>query len=265
MKQLATKPIGWFKLEPQARRFFDPEELRSLGESLKARQIQPLVARPDGTIIAGERRFRAAQMAGLRDLLVIISEEPMSESEIRILQISENLHRAEMLDIEKFRACEELMKLNPGWTLRDLSRYLKLSESTITKYLSPLRCIPEIVKALEDGRIGITSCYELSRVEPDKQRSLLEMKLSGTSRDAIAVYRRRERHNQTDQPKIKRITCPLPSGIQVVASGRMISLDDLITALAEAQSAARKARDQGLDARTFSAVMKDQSRRPKPN
>ena len=50
----------------------------------------------------------------------------------------------------------------------------------------------------------------------------------------------------------------------ITRTNASVALDDLIIALGEAQSGARKARDQGLDARTFSAVMKDQSRRAKP-
>jgi len=264
MKQISMKPLAWFKLASQARRYFDPEELLRLGESLRQKQIQPLVAKPDGTIIAGERRFRAAQMVGLKELMVLLSEEPLSETEIRVLQMTENLHRSDLLDIEKFRACEELIKLNPSWNQKEMSRFLQLSESAITKYLSPLKCVPEVVHALEQGQIGITTCYELSRVEPEKQKALLEMKFMGKSRDEIAAYLKREKSSASSQPKIKRIACPLPSGVQLVASGMKLSLDDLIIALGEAQSAARKARDQGLDARTFSAVMKDQSRRAKP-
>jgi len=47
MKQISMKPLAWFKLASQARRYFDPEELQRLGESLRQKQIQPLVAKPE--------------------------------------------------------------------------------------------------------------------------------------------------------------------------------------------------------------------------
>ena len=60
---------------------------------------------------------------------------------------------------------------------------------------------------------------------------------------------------------MKRIVCPLPSGISITAIGETLSLDDLIESLGQAQAAAKKAREQGLDAKTFAAVMKDRSKK----
>jgi ParB family chromosome partitioning protein len=261
MKTLVNKPLNWLKVTRQARRHFDEEELRQLGESLKIKQLQPIVAHPDGTIIAGERRYRAAMLVGLKELMVIISEEPLTETQIRVLQLTENLHRADLRDGEKFRACEELTRLNPNWSNKDLSNQLHLSESAITKYLSPARCIKDVQDALEDGRIGITTCYEISRVSAEEQAELLRLKLSGTSRDGLSEHIRKQKNRDESQVRSKRISCQLPSGVSIVASGMTLSLDDLITALGEAQSEARRARDQGLDARTFSAVMKDKSKK----
>ena len=261
MPKLERKPLSWYKTAPQARQHFDDAELRQLGESLKVKQLQPVVARPDGLLIAGERRLRAASLVGLEELLVVISEEPLTESELRILQLSENLHRADLRDCEKFRACEELLRLNPAWTNKDLAAHLKLGESTVTKYLSPSRCIAEVQEALEAGRIGITACYEISRAPQEQQAELLRLKLAGTSRDALADRVRKQKQQSVPQVRVKRITCPLPSGVNVVISGKEVSLDELIDSLGEAQKEARKAREQGLDAKTFSAVMKDKAKK----
>jgi len=261
MPKLESKPLSWFKVAAQARRHFDEAELRQLGESLKVKQLQPVLARPDGTLIAGERRFRAASLVGLAELLVVISEEPLTESQLRIFQLTENLHRADLRDSEKWRACEELVRLNPGWANRDLAAHLKLGESTVTKYLSPSRCIPEVQQALEAGRIGVTAVYEISRAPADQQAALLQLKLSGTSRDGLADRVRKQRNQSVPQVRVKRIACPLPSGASVVVSGEKLSLDDLIEALGDAQKEARKAREQGLDAKTFSAVMKDKAKK----
>ena len=61
--------------------------------------------------------------------------------------------------------------------------------------------------------------------------------------------------------KVTRLKCQLPSGVCIVASGQELSLDDLIESLGEAQKEARKAREQGLDAKTFQSVMKDKSKK----
>ena len=260
MATLSFKPLGWFKVGPQARKHFEEADLRQLGESLKVKQLQPVLAREDGWLIAGERRLRAATLVGLPELMVIITDEPMTELQLRIFQLSENLHREDLRDSEKWQACSELLFLNQRWTNKDLASHLKLSESTVTKYLSPSKCIPEAQKALEQGQIGITAVYEISRAPAEQQGELLRLKLSGTSRDGLAEHVRKQKRDSSPQVRVKRIACPLPSGVGIVVSGEELSLDDLIEALGEAQKEAKKARDQGLDAKTFSAVMKDKAK-----
>jgi len=261
MPVLASKPVLWFTTNKQVRMDFDDPTLRPLGESLAVKQLQPVLARPDGTLIAGERRLRAAMLVGLPELQVIITEEPLTETQIKVFQLTENLHRSDLRDSEKWRACEELLRLNPGWSNKDLAAHLKLGESTVTKYLSPSRCVPQVQEALEGGRIGVTAVYEISRAPADQQAELLQLKLSGTSRDGLADRVRKQKNQSVPQVRVKRIACPLPSGASVVVSGEELSLDDLIEALGEAQKEARKAREQGLDAKTFSAVMKDKSKK----
>jgi ParB family transcriptional regulator, chromosome partitioning protein len=261
MPVLATKPLNWFKVAPQARRHFDEAELRQLGESLKVKQLQPVLAREDWTLMAGERRYRAAKLVGLAELLAVITDEPLTETQIKVIQLTENLHRSDLRDSEKWRACEELLRLNPGWSNKELAAHLKLGESTVTKYLSPSRCIPEVQEALEAGRLGVTAVYEISRAPADQQAELLQLKLSGTSRDGLADRVRKQKNQSVPQVRVKRIACPLPSGASVVVSGAELSLDDLIEALGEAQKEARKAREQGLDARTWQSVMRDKAKK----
>lgn len=262
MAVLLSKPVGWFKPDPnQPRKQFDEAALRELGESLKARQLQPVVARPDGTLIAGERRLRAALLVGLAELLAIVSDEPLTETQVRVLQLSENVHRADLTEAEKFRSCQELLRLNPGWTNKDLAAHLRLSESTVTKYLSPARAIPAVREALEAGRVGITAVYEIAKAEPDQQAELLRLSLAGASRDGLAGRVRKQRSEASSQARVKRVVLPLPGGASVTVAGAELSLDDLIECLGESQKEARKAREQGLDARTFSAVMKDKAKK----
>ena len=260
MPVLTSKPVGWFKVDPQVRRHFDEAELRSLGESLKVKQLQPILARPDGRLIAGGRRLRAGILVGLEELQVIITEEPLTDTQVRVIQIAENLHRSDLRDAEKWRGFEELLRLNPGWSNKDLAGHLKLAESTVTKYLSASRCLPEVQQALEEGLIGITACYEISKADASQQAELLRLKLTGTTRNDLATRVRRQKSEATVQVRVKRIACPLPSGVSVVISGPDISLDDALEALGEAQKEAKKARDQGIDAKTFTAVMTAKSK-----
>jgi len=266
MPELTSKPLSWFTPDPeQPRKHFDEGELRRLGESLAVKQLQPVLARSDGKLVAGERRWRAAMLVGLKELAVIITDEPLTDSQIRVLQLTENVHRADLTDAEKWRACEGLLRLNQGWTNKDLAKHLKLSESTVSKYLAPSRCTKEVQEALEAGRIGITACYEMSRGTDEQQRELLRLHESGVSRDGLAEHARKQKRAEVPVIRAKRIVCPLPSGVAIAVTGKDLSLDDLIEALAEAQREARKAREQGLDARTFGAVMKDKSKKHSPH
>jgi len=262
MPTLTRKPLSWFKTDPnQPRKHFDAAELQALGNSLKIKQLQPVVARSDGTLEIGERRYRAAGEVGVKELDVIITDEELSETEIRIYQLMENIHRVELSDPEKCSACEELVQLNPGWTNKDLATRLNLTVGTITKYRSAYRCIPQVKQALDEGRIGITAVYEISRAEPAQQADLLTRHVAGLSRDGLSAHIRKQKKAATPQIRTKRIACPLPSGVSITASGQELSLDDFIEALGEAQKEARKAREQGLDSRTFGAVMKDKARK----
>ena len=65
MPVTCKKPVSWFKRKPQIRKRFNEAEDRRLGESLKDRQLEPLVCLPDGTIICGERRLRGAELVGM--------------------------------------------------------------------------------------------------------------------------------------------------------------------------------------------------------
>lgn len=260
MATLTRKPLNWFKTAPQSRRHFDETELRLLGESLKVKQLQPVLAKPDGLLIAGERRLRAAFLAEIADLWVVITEEALTQTEVQVFQMMENTLRADLGDAEKWRACEELLRLNPTWTNKDLAQHLKLSEPTVTKYLAPSRCAKDVQEALESGRIGITTAYEISRADVGQHTELLRLKEAGASRDGLAEHLRKQRKAATPQVRAKRIVCPLPSGMSVTVTGQDLSLDDLIEALGDAQKEARKAREQKLCVKSFQNVMRDKSR-----
>lgn len=260
MPAFSTKPLSWFTANPQVRKAFDDADLRALGESLKVRQLQPVLARPDGTLIAGERRLRAAKLAGLESLQVIVSEDPLSDTQIRILQLTENLHRSDLTGHEKWLACSELMCMNPAWQLKDLAEHLKFDPSMVTRLLSPSKCIPAVQEALAKGRIGISDCYAMSKADAKEQEHLLALKLDGASRDQIERHGRNSRSGNAATVRLARCKLSLASGVNLTVSGEELSLDDLIDALGEAQKEAKKARDQSLDVKTFQAVMRDKAK-----
>lgn len=270
MPQLLTKPLAFLKRDPkQPRKLPDkdadlsPEqrvELTGLGESLRKKQLQPVLAQPDGTIICGERRYRAAKLVGLETLEVKIADEPLSDQQVKVWQLVENMQRQDLTAFEKWTGAYELMLMNPGWRQKDLVEALGLSESMGVRILSPSRCSVAWQKALEDGKVGLSDCYAASQLPEKDQAELLKLKLSGASRDQVAAAGRRARNGTTPAVKMAKVKCCLPGGVKIVLSGQEMSLDDTIEALAEGLKAAKKAQADGLDAKTWTAVMRDKAK-----
>jgi ParB/RepB/Spo0J family partition protein len=261
--QVATKPLNWLKPDPkQPRKFFDEAELNRLGDDMLARGVLvPLLARPDGTLIDGERRWRAAQAKGIKELPVIVTEKPLSDKEVRGIQLATAFHRADLSGYERWTASSELMCMNPGWQMKDLAEFLHLDASMVTRLLSPSQCIPAVQEALKEGKLGISDCYAISKLPEAEQAALLAMKLSGASRDAIEQAARKKRNGNAPAIRVARIKCPVAGGAVVQISGEGISLNDAIEAAQEWIKEAKKACEQGLDAKTFERVCRDKAKR----
>jgi ParB/RepB/Spo0J family partition protein len=261
MTQVGKKPLSWFKTRPQARKRFDERELRQLGESLRARQLQPVVCLPDGTIIAGERRYRAATLVGLVELEVKIIDDAVTEAECKRLQFTENMQRQDLTGYEQWQGCLELLRLNPSWSQKDLAEQLHIDPSMAMRLLSPTKCVASVQAALAEGKVGISDCYAISRLAPAEQEAALAMKLNGASRDQLASHARRQKGGDKPTVRTSRVKCELGSGMSIVVAGNALGLDEVIEALGEAQKEARRARDQNLDVKTWSAVMRDRARK----
>jgi ParB family transcriptional regulator, chromosome partitioning protein len=263
MPQLAVWKLDRIKPDPkQPRKHFDQTDLKALGCSLRDRgQLQPIGVRPDGTLLWGERRYRAAVLVELPTLDVIVTDRAMSDSEIRLVQITENMHRADLTGSEKWLACAELMCMNPAWQMKDLAEALHLDPSMVTRLLSPSRCIPAAQEALAAGKIGISTCYTLSKcATPEEQAKMLAAALNGTSRDELEAAGRKKRNGTTEAVRVQKVKCVLPSGVNVVVSGEGVSLDESIEALGLAIKEMRRAKELGYTAKTFAAAMKDKAK-----
>ncbi len=260
MTTIQTRPYDWFNPDPtQPRKWFDPEEIDRLGADMESRGVlMPLLARAEGNhgiIIDGGRRWLAAGRKKIKELPVIIYEKTHTASEIKGIQLATAIHRAELSDYERYAACTELLKLNPGWSYVDLAKFLNMNPPAITKLMSVAKCSVEWQEAFAAGRVGVTEMYAVSSQPETIQAELLNEKLAGASRDELV--RSAKRHSDVDKPSVKltRIKYILPSsGVSIITSGAELSLDDYIDALGEAQKEARKARDHGGDIKSFQAV-----------
>ncbi len=153
-----TVPIAFLKPNRfQPRKRFAEDDLNDLVQSIKAKGIlQPILVRPVAgqqnsyEIVAGERRWRAAQLAKLHDVPVVVRE--MNDGEALEIAIIENVQRADLNAIEEAAAYQELMD-RFGYTQERVASEVGKSRSHIANTLR-LTKLPETVKAMvQDGRL----------------------------------------------------------------------------------------------------------------
>jgi ParB family transcriptional regulator, chromosome partitioning protein len=151
-------PVEFLTANPQnPRRDFDPEQLEELTNSIREKGVmQPLLVRPSKDdpnifeIIAGERRWRAAQRAGLHDVPVIVRE--VDDKEALELAIIENVQRSDLNPLEEAQGYGQLME-QFGYTQQDLAQVIGKSRSHVANTLRLLRLPPDIRDMLARGEL----------------------------------------------------------------------------------------------------------------
>jgi len=144
-RTIALDRIGPNPMQP--RRDFDEESLGRLAESFKQNGImQPLVVRVNGggfTIIAGERRFRAARMAGLSEVPVVVADE-VTDAQMLELALVENLQREDLNPMEMAQAYRRLVE-ECGMTQNDVAARVGKSRAAVANVLR-LNSLPDQIK-----------------------------------------------------------------------------------------------------------------------
>ena len=154
-----TLPVAFLRPNPlNPRKAFDDAELDELTASVREKGIvQPLLVRPVGDgddafeIVAGERRWRAAQRAGLHDLPVVIRE--VSDKEALELAIIENVQRADLNPLEEAVGYQQLIDQH-GYSQTDLAVVIGKSRPHISNTLRLLKLPPEVQDHLRSGRLS---------------------------------------------------------------------------------------------------------------
>lgn len=166
-------PLGQIEANPdQPRHDFDENALSELAASVKMHDIiQPLtvskLANGKYRIIAGERRFRAAKIAGLADVPVYIRET--KDSKILELALLENLQREDLNAIEIALSYRQLMD-ELDYTQEQLAERMGKERSTVTNYIRLLKLPPDIQAAVRNGIITMGHARALINVDMvDKQ------------------------------------------------------------------------------------------------
>lgn len=175
-------PIDRVSFSPyQARTTVDNEHLSELAESIKAHGVlQPVLVRPlpEGgfELIAGERRLRAARLAGMTVVPATIRE--MSERERAVVGMIENLQREGLNCLEEAEGYERLIS-EFGLTQEQLAREIGKSQPTVANKLRLLKLGHEAKKGLRDGRLSETHGRALLRIADTAAQALLVDRVAG--------------------------------------------------------------------------------------
>jgi len=139
----------------QPRRDFNPDSLRELADSIAAQGVlQPIVVRPVGEegyeIIAGERRWRAAQQAGLADIPVVVRE--VDEQTAIAIALIENIQRDDLSPLEEASALQRLLG-EFGLTHMQIAEAVGKSRTTVTNLLRLLELNDDVKQFLDEGNL----------------------------------------------------------------------------------------------------------------
>lgn len=169
------KTLKITEVEPnrdQPRKNFNQESLEELAESIKTYGvIQPIVvSKQDGYygIVAGERRWRAAKLAGLEEIPAIIRENDDEQTNKEIALI-ENIQREDLNPFEKALGIRHLME-KYGMTQEQVSKKLGKSRSSISNTVRILYLAPDVLELVKQGKLTEGHCKALAGIEdPDRQ------------------------------------------------------------------------------------------------
>ncbi|MBI3044124.1 MAG: ParB/RepB/Spo0J family partition protein [Betaproteobacteria bacterium] len=201
---LAVDALQPGRYQPRTR--IDPEALAELAESIKAQGVmQPILARPLGAgryeIVAGERRWRAARMAGLASVPALVREVP--DRHALAIALIENLQREDLNPLEEAAGVKRLIG-EFGMTHAEAAEALGRSRAAITNALRLLELAPPVQELLREGKLDMGHArallalpalkqIELARQAVARQLSVrqVEQKVAGVARRPPAGARAR--------------------------------------------------------------------------
>ena len=181
VKEPAETIVKINEVEPnknQPRRTFDEDALLELAESIKQHGvIQPLIVKKRDKyyeIIAGERRWRAAKMAGLKEIPVVIKD--LSDQEIMEVALIENIQREDLNPIEEAQAYQRLIK-EYNYKQDELAERVSKSRVAVTNSMRLLKLDERVQKMIIDDMISAGHARALLAITDSEKQYTLAMKV----------------------------------------------------------------------------------------
>lgn len=202
--------------EQQPRTSFDEGKLQELAQSIRASGIiQPLLVRRRGglfELVAGERRWRAAQLAGLTRVPAIVREIP--DENLLELALIENIQRQELNPVEEANAYKRLIE-TLGLTQEEVAQRVGRDRTFITNYLRILKLPTEIQTLLEQEKLSFGHARALLGViDPQMQRRMAQRIFKGNWSVRETERRIRQLSNAHDEPKPRQATAPVDPNVR---------------------------------------------------
>lgn len=175
----ASLPIASIVRNPdQPRKSFDETQLSELSDSIKQNGVlQPILVRKKGDkyeIVAGERRYQASKLAGLKEIPAIVRE--IDDAEVFQLALIENLQRSDLTPIEEARGYRQLLDTK-GLTQEGLAKILSKSRSAIANTLRLMDLPQEVQDMMEKGQITAGHARAILAVPTEEGRIKLAQKV----------------------------------------------------------------------------------------
>lgn len=203
----APQKLKLTDIEPnkkQPRKKFSDEALNALAESIMENGIiQPLVVRPYGDtyqIVAGERRWRAAKIAGLSEVPVRIME--LTDEQVAVIALIENLQREDLDPIEEALGYQNLMEVH-GLKQDEVAKRVGKARSTVTNAMRILS-LPDDVKAMvSERKIQVGHCKVIIGIPDPEKQSELAKRVVNEGLSVRALEKIAKQLMSEKKPKIK--------------------------------------------------------------
>ncbi len=203
------KTLKITEVEPnreQPRKTFNQESLEELAESIKTYGIiQPIVvSKQDGYfgIVAGERRWRAAKLAGLEEIPAIIRED--DEQTNKEIALIENIQREDLNPYEKAVGIRHLMD-KYGLTQEEVSKKIGKSRSSVSNTVRILNLAPDVLELVKQGKLTEGHCKALAGITDEKRQYEVAIRMieKGMSVRQAENKNRTTKKEKTLDPKYK--------------------------------------------------------------
>ncbi len=245
LRDVGTVEVDMVVPDPnQPRAEFSEEALERLARSIREKgQLAAIRVRwseelGKWVIIAGERRWRATQRAGLATIDCYFHDGELSKSEVLEQQLIENCLREDLKPIEEARAFASLLELN-GWTSKELAQQIRVPPARVSRALALLKLPDDVQCQVDSGQIPARSAYELSKLKSDDSRRVLAQRAAaGTLTHPQAVQAVRQRRGKAPQkPRSVKQTFTTEEGWKVVVSapkkGNYFDIEEALLAALE--------------------------------